>query len=81
VRIGAVWTATTLLFEFGLGPFVEHKAWSTLLADYDLTSGRIWLLIPIWVAAGPAVIQRLQTRHPATTPGHVHHRTITRLGS
>jgi hypothetical protein len=62
LRVGAAWTTTTLLFEFGLGHFVEHKAWSTLLADYDLTSGRIWVLVPLWVAIGPAVIRHLQNR-------------------
>ena len=62
LRVGAAWTTTTLLFEFGLGHFVEHKAWSTLLADYDVTNGRIWVLIPLWVAIGPAVIRQLQHR-------------------
>jgi hypothetical protein len=58
--VGAAWTATTLLFEFGLGHFVENKPWSVLLADYDITSGRVWLLIPIWVAIGPTVVRRLR---------------------
>ncbi|MDX6252789.1 MAG: hypothetical protein QOF10_6149 [Kribbellaceae bacterium] len=55
-------TATT--FEFGLGHFVEHKPWQVLLADYDITSGRIWLLIPIWVAIGPTVIRGLRVNRP-----------------
>jgi hypothetical protein len=68
VRVGAAWTVTTLLFEFGLGHYVEHKPWSVLLADYNLTSGRIWLLIPLWVALGPSVVRRLRTREPACCP-------------
>ncbi|HEY0691295.1 MAG TPA: hypothetical protein VGD71_19930 [Kribbella sp.] len=64
VGVGAAWTVTTLLFEFGLGHFVEHKPWQVLLADYDITSGRIWLLIPIWVAIGPTVIRRLRVNRP-----------------
>jgi hypothetical protein len=35
----ALWLATTLGFEFGLGHFVAEKRWSTLLADYDRCAG------------------------------------------
>jgi hypothetical protein len=65
--------ATTLLFEFGLGHFIENKPWSVLLADYDITSGRIWLLIPIWVAIGPTVVRRLRVSRTEST--EFHHQT------
>lgn len=71
--VGAAWTAATLLFEFGLGHFVEQKPWSVLLADYDITSGRIWLLIPIWVAIGPTVVRRLRVSR--TESAEFHHQT------
>ena len=61
VSIGAAWMAMTLVFELGFGRFVEHLSWSTMLADYDVTSGRIWVLVPLWLLAGPAVIRRLQS--------------------
>jgi hypothetical protein len=61
VSIGAAWMAVTLAFELGFGRFVEHLSWSTMLADYDVTSGRIWVLVPLWLLAGPAVIRRLQS--------------------
>jgi hypothetical protein len=31
----------TLTFEFGIGRLVEGLSWSTMLADYDVTRGRI----------------------------------------
>jgi hypothetical protein len=68
--VGVGWTATTLAFEFGLGHFVEHKSWTVLLSDYDITSGRIWLLIPIWVAIGPAVVRRRRIKRTDSPTAH-----------
>jgi hypothetical protein len=64
VQIGAAWTLLTLAFEFGLGHYVLSRPWSVLLADYDLTAGRIWVLVPIAMAVTPAVVRELQVRRP-----------------
>jgi hypothetical protein len=55
LSVGALWLALTLTFEFGVGHYGFGKAWSELLADYDLRHGRIWiavvvvtLLAPLW---------------------------------
>jgi hypothetical protein len=58
--VGLSWVAMTLAFEFGFGRFVEGLSWSTMLADYDITSGRIWILVPIWTGALPTLVRRLQ---------------------
>ena len=57
LSVGALWLALTLAFEFGVGHYGFGKAWSELLADYDLSRGRIWLavlvvtlLAPLWTA-------------------------------
>ena len=63
--IGAAWVAMTLAFEFGWGGLVAGLPWSTMLADYDLTAGRIWVLVPIWTLVAPAVVRRAQRRAPA----------------
>ena len=60
--IGLTWVAMTLVFEFGLGHYVEGKTWATLLEDYDLTAGHIWVAVPLWVAVCPAAVRRLQAR-------------------
>lgn len=47
LRVGAAWAAATLVFEFGVGLGVQRQALPALLADYDVTSGRIWILVPL----------------------------------
>ncbi len=56
--IGFAWVTMTLVFEFGWGGLVEGLSWSTMLADYNLTAGRIWVLVPIWTVMAPAIIGR-----------------------
>lgn len=58
VRVGAAWFALTLAFEFGLGRLVSHLSWPQMLAEYDLLAGRLWILVPIWVAVAPYVLFR-----------------------
>jgi hypothetical protein len=58
--VGASWTALTLAFEFSFGLFVEHLSWSTMLADYDLTRGRIWVLVPLWLLVAPAALRAVR---------------------
>ncbi|TDU87908.1 hypothetical protein EV138_1444 [Kribbella voronezhensis] len=67
VRTGAGWAVATLAFEFGLGLGVQHKALSALLADYDITSGRVWVLVPLWMLIGPALIRRGRRHRPDST--------------
>ena len=60
LAVGATWTALTLAFEFSFGRFVEHLSWSTMLADYDLTRARIWVLVPLWLVLAPAVLSAVR---------------------
>ena len=55
--IGALWLTLTLAFEFLAGHYAFGKDWAVLLEDYDLSRGRIWvvvlivvLLAPLWTA-------------------------------
>lgn len=41
--IGLTWVVLTVLFEFSLGLLV-NRSWTSLLQDYNLLSGHIWLL-------------------------------------
>ena len=50
--IGLLWLVLTLVFEFGFGRW-RGKSWKVLLADYNLAKGRLWVLIPLWVAVAP----------------------------
>lgn len=67
--IGGMWFVMTEAFEFGVGRFIEGDSWSKLFQAYDIFSGQVWILIPLWVLIGPYVFFRLakarQTRsHP-----------------
>jgi hypothetical protein len=59
--VGVAWLVATVLFEFGLGHYVVGDSWSTLFADYDLTNGRIWVLVPLWFLVAPAVARHRST--------------------
>jgi len=50
--VGAGWAAATLAFEFTLGA-VSELGWRQMLADYDVTRGRLWPLVVLAVALGP----------------------------
>jgi hypothetical protein len=58
--VGVGWVAMTLTFEFGWGGLVEGLSRATMLADYDLTAGRIWVLVPIWIVMVPVTVRHAQ---------------------
>ena len=60
-QVGVAWTVMTLTFEFGLG-LATGLSWSTMLADYDLVAGRIWVLVPLFTAVAPALARNLRLR-------------------
>ena len=57
--IGIIWMVLTLAFEFLFGHYVMGNPWGTLLLDYDIFSGQLWVLIPIWVAVAPYAIRKI----------------------
>jgi len=61
VRIGILWLVLTIAFEFSLGR-VLGRDWSVLLHDYNLLEGRIWILIPLWVATAPSIFFRMSRK-------------------
>jgi hypothetical protein len=60
--VGGVWAGLTILFEFGFGHWVAGQSWSQLRRDYDLRHGRLWVLIPIATALGPAAAHAARSR-------------------
>ena len=65
LAVRALWVALTLAFEFGVGHYGFGKPWPELLADYDLSRGRLWiavlvvtLLAPWWTARSRGLLQR-----------------------
>jgi hypothetical protein len=45
LRVGGLWVAMTLCFEFLAGHYIFGSSWSRLLEDYNIFQGRIWLLV------------------------------------
>ena len=62
VAVGAAWAAMSVLFEFGFGHYVDGLTWTRLLADYDLSEGRLLLLLWGTICAGPFLLARRQQR-------------------
>ncbi|MBS1709828.1 MAG: hypothetical protein JSS65_14035 [Armatimonadetes bacterium] len=52
-EVGALWTGLTLAFEFFAGHYLFGNPWSKILADYDPTHGRVWMLVPVVTLFGP----------------------------
>ena len=59
LAVGAAWAALSVFFEFGFGHYIEGDSWGELLRTYDVTAGNLWILIPLWIAAGPAAIRAI----------------------
>ncbi len=57
--VGGAWLLLTCAFEFLAGHFLFGAPWSKLLADYDLSRGRIWILVLIVTTLTPPVVYRL----------------------
>lgn len=57
--IGVLWLVLTLAFEFGFGRW-QGRSWAELFADYDVSKGRIWVVIPIVTALAPLLAGKLR---------------------
>ena len=53
-RVGLLWGALTLAFEFGSG-LVSGLSWAEMLADYDLAAGRLWPLVLATTVLAPGL--------------------------
>jgi membrane protease YdiL (CAAX protease family) len=60
--IGLLWLLLTLAFEFLAGHYLFGDSWESLLAEYNLVKGRIWMLVLITVLAAPVVVHTLRHR-------------------
>jgi Na+/melibiose symporter-like transporter len=51
--IGLLWVALSASFELFFGHYVLGTPWSTLMQDYNLLSGRIWVVVLLTELVGP----------------------------
>ena len=60
LAIGLVWFALTVAFEFTFGHFARGISWGELLGDYNILTGRLWVLVLLWVTVAPWIFYILQ---------------------
>ena len=65
LSVGAIWAALTVLFEFGFGSAAEGLSWREMLEPYDVTKGNVWVLVLVWIAAGPATVRAVAAKRSA----------------
>lgn len=61
-RIGGLWLALTLSFEFGFGRFVQHKSWAELGRAYTFEDGNLWPLVLVVVLLAPPLMAKRQAK-------------------
>lgn len=60
ILIGLSWLFLTIIFEFLFGHYVAGHSWDTLLHDYHILQGRVWILVLIWITVAPYIIYQIQ---------------------
>ena len=58
IIIGVIWMLMTVVFESLLGRYGSGQSWREVFAAYDLTSGNLWALVPLWVGVAPYLMHR-----------------------
>ena len=52
IQIGLLWITATVLFEFGMGFFIE-ESFSNMLKAYDITTGNLWTIVILFIGFAP----------------------------
>ena len=55
VSLGLCWLLLTLAFECGVGRLIGKRSWRSLMEEYNLLRGRLWLFIPLWLVLFPVL--------------------------
>jgi hypothetical protein len=68
LAVGALWLGLTLVFEFGLGGFVQGRSLSEMMEAYTFKDGNLWPLVLVVTFFAPLVAFRLRRKaKPART--------------
>jgi hypothetical protein len=62
ITLGMFWLVLTVTFEFLFGHYVDGASWDALIANYDVTAGRLWVLVLLSLLLGPLVLGRRDPR-------------------
>jgi hypothetical protein len=58
IRVGLIWVVLTVAFEFGVGA-LSGDSLSAMLAQYNVSRGSLWPLVPLSMAVAPEIARRL----------------------
>lgn len=64
LRVGLAWLALTLAFEFGFGA-LQGLSMEAMLAEYDITRGKLWPLIPLATLVAPSLVRWIAHDSPS----------------
>lgn len=62
MEIGALWFLATVIFEFVFGHYVFGNSWERLLTDYNIFTGRIWMLVLLAILTAPYLVGKYLNR-------------------
>ncbi|OHC82572.1 MAG: hypothetical protein A3J99_06990 [Sideroxydans sp. RIFOXYD2_FULL_59_7] len=57
--VGLFWLSMTVAFEFLFFHYAGGHSWQLLLENYNMSKGRLWPLLLLWVAVSPYLFFRL----------------------
>jgi hypothetical protein len=59
LQVGLLWLALTMAFEFCMGLVLARRSLQEVLGDYDVTKGRVWVLLLLWITLAPVLFYLL----------------------
>jgi hypothetical protein len=59
LQVGLLWLALTIAFEFFMGLVLARRPLNQVLRDYDVTSGRVWVFLLLWITVAPVLFHLL----------------------
>ena len=62
VITGLLWMFLTVIFEFSIG-FAGKKEFSEMIKAYDITTGNLWILVPLFMFAAPVIYFKFIQQH------------------
>jgi hypothetical protein len=59
LQVGLLWLALTIAFEFFMGLVLARRPLDQVLRDYDVTRGRVWVYLLLWITVAPVLFHVL----------------------
>lgn len=59
LQVGLLWLVLTISFEFFMGLVLARRSLQEVLRDYDVTRGRVWVFLLLWIALAPVLFHLL----------------------